>query len=738
MYLVRKIYLYKIQEIVVKAIDETSKKISKQIKYLHYEGFKNSLTAKISSTNIKSFNELIKLIQQEKQLFTKTRTIKTRSNEWINLELVTMFKERDKLYVKLKQNPNNQEIHQQFKKIKNKCNNLRKRLKLKYIQAKFDKATGDDRKTWKVINQVIKNKFTGDREKKLDYITIDNKKIENCEDMANKLNEYFINNGYTISKEVEAEKIIRNVKFREQHEEKTIFLEPVNSLEIRSIVLSLKNNSAPGLDGITTNDLKAMLDILLPVLVTLINKSLECGVFPEELKETSVIQVHKKGDYHDPDNKRPISLIMTFSKILERVIKTRVTSFICKTFGYDKQQFGFQAESNTQMATTEVIEYITTGLDEKKYVIATFIDLKKAFDTVNHKILLEKLYQMGIRGVAHELMSSYLENRKQSTVVNSIRSQTLTVKTGVPQGSVLGPLLYLLYVHNLSLVNLKTKYVTFADDTVLLSSHDNFEVLETLTNSDLKMYHDWLVSNNLKMNANKTVFMVFSQKGRPNPSISLHIDGATIRSVSDYKYLGLTIDNKLKFDKHIDSVRVKIASLSGALKNCAHYLTSRTKHLIYNTMIETHLRYMITVWGSAPGTELQKLQRTQNRVLIILNELHWSFPTKSLYETLNLLNIDGLRKLEECKLIYKIKHSQTKTNMILISSSEVHNYATRQCGNFYIQQSRTNKKLNSVMTRSTRTFDSIPESMRNTSQVQFGKLAKQHLLELQNNFEHTS
>src|SRR3978361_247822 len=197
--------------------------------------------------------------------------------------------------------------------------------------------------------------------------------------MANKLNEYFINNGYTISKEVEAEKIIRNVKFREQHEEKTIFLEPVNSLEIRSIVLRLKNNLAPGLDGITTDDLKAMLDILLPVLVTLINKSLECGVFPEELKETSVIQVHKKGDYHDPDNKRPISLIMTFSKILERVIKIRVTSFICKTFGYDKQQFGFQAESNTQMATTEVIEYITTGLDEKKYVIATFIDLKKAF-----------------------------------------------------------------------------------------------------------------------------------------------------------------------------------------------------------------------------------------------------------------------------------------------------------------------------------------------------------------------
>ena len=119
---------------------------------------------------------MIKLIQQEKQLFTKTRTIKTRSNEWINLELVTMFKERDKLYVKSKQNPNNQEIRQQFKKIKNKCNNLRKRLKLKYIQAKFDKATGDDRKTCKVINQVIKNKFTGDREKKLDYITIDNNK----------------------------------------------------------------------------------------------------------------------------------------------------------------------------------------------------------------------------------------------------------------------------------------------------------------------------------------------------------------------------------------------------------------------------------------------------------------------------------------------------------------------------------------------------------------------------------
>lgn len=609
---------------------------------------------------------------------------------------------------------------------------LKKQTQKRFIKTRFEVASGDDRKTWKIINQLIKNDFTCQKSKKLEYLLVDNQKISDDLEMANKLNDYFIDVGYNIGKEVQMEKTKKDhqkdLMYEEQHCPKTIYWKPCTQEEVKSICGTLKNHSAPGVDNITTKDIKNSLEGLVPVLTKLINRVLETGIYPEELKEAVVTQIHKKGAQHDPGNKRPLSVINAFSKILEKAMKSRLIDFVSKTFQFDRNQFGFQAASSTLMAATEVMEFITDNLDKQNYVLAVFVDLKKAFDTVDIKILLNKLYQMGIRGSAYSLMKTYLCDRKQSTIVNGVRSSVKQTRSGVPQGSVLGPVLYLLYVHSLSLVRMKAKYVAFADDTVLLYTHEDLNMLEKIVNDDLEIYYNWLLHNNLKMNTKKTVFMLFSKRGKRDQHVDVRINDQSINRVTDYRYLGLKIDNQLNYIEHINDIRKKLASLSGVLGRCGRFLSNKTKMMVYAAMVESHLRYMIPIWSAATKTAIQKIQVAQNRVLKRLHGYHWSYSTKLLYGGLRTLKVENIRKLEEVKLVHRIVHNEIKTNIKLQTNSDVHNYTTRQQQQLIIPRARTNIRKNSVILRSIRTFNLIPVNITDKNYLRLNSELKKYLI----------
>ena len=247
-----------------------------------------------------------------------------------------------------------------------------------------------------------------------------------------------------------------------------VSLRPVTELEISNVIDNLKKNAAPGHDGICVNNLLLFKKKLLPVLVKLINTAFQTGIYPDVLKISRVIPIFKAGEHNKIHNYRPISLISNISKIFEIIIKNRLVEFVSKYVGRDPYQYGFVENSGTLCATTDFVNYISSELDKGNFVVAIYIDLQKAFDVVDHSVLLDKLEKMGVRGVALSLLKTYLSNRRQYVTLNSADSAMLFNAAGVPQGSVLGPLLYTLHVLSLKNIKLSCKYFSFADDTVLV------------------------------------------------------------------------------------------------------------------------------------------------------------------------------------------------------------------------------------------------------------------------------
>lgn len=441
------------------------------------------------------------------------------------------------------------------------------------------------------------------------------------------MNKYFTGVGSTIIREIQNEVNTSGIPrqhFQEIKCSKSIFFEPTDCNEINNIILSLKRNTAPGHDNISMLDLINIKDYILNILVQLINEALSTGVFPSDLKISKICPIYKSGSKTQLNNYRPISIVSVLSKIIETVIKKRMMSFIEKYISYDLYQYGFLKNSSTLSATVDLLNYISTNLDQGKIVIGVFVDLRKAFDVVNHDVLLNKLEGMGFRGTALSLIASYLLNRRQYVYVNDEESDVLTCDCGVPQGSVLAPLLYSLFVLSLRVAELDSQYYTFADDTVLLYSDKNYNTLVNRVNSDLTKYSQWLLQNNLKINLDKTKYILFKQKNKKiNQVINICLNGVNLENVNQIKYLGLILDQNINWNAHIDHLRSKIIPFIGAFYKCKNFLSNTSKYKIYNAYILSNLRYLIPVWGTCCKTNFHKVEILQTKVLKILFNLDY-------------------------------------------------------------------------------------------------------------------
>lgn len=544
---------------------------------------------------------------------------------------------------------------------------------------------------------------------------MDNKVIDNVEDIANSLNDYFSNIGTNIIDEIIAEK--NHVNYQTHFDEVTchnsFFLRPTNKDEINNIILHLKRNTSPGHDNISVMDVLNLRESILEILVKLINEIFVSGTFPNDLKIVKVCPIHKSGSKRLMNNYRPISLISVFSKIIESIIKTQMLSFIEMFITPDPYQYGFLKGSSTLSATADLINYLSESLDSRRVVIAVFVDLRKAFDVVSHDLLLNKLEKMGFRGIVLRLIQTYLVDREQYVYVSDKYSSVSRVGSGVPQGSVLGPLLYSVYVLSLRLARLDTRYFTFADDTVLLYSNENIQYLTHIINTDLKKYYNWLLKNNLKINAEKTKFMLFKQRNKTVPDIRINLNDVELERVINIKYLGLTLDDDLGWGAHVDHVKSKIIPLTGALQRCKHFLTDNAKYKIYNAYFLSVLRYLLVVWGSCGVTVFNKIKVLQNKVLKILFNLEWRTHSDLLYSTLKITKINTILKIEQSKFIYRIINNKQKSNSTIKHVNQIHSYETRSLNDLYLENVRTTVALRSPLSESSKTFNSLPSALKN-------------------------
>ena len=258
------------------------------------------------------------------------------------------------------------------------------------------------------------------------------------------------------------------MNFEELIGNKTMYIRPTNEKEISEILENLNKHSAPGQDNITIKEIHIIKKLIVPYLVVLINNIFLTGIFPDILKTGKITPIYKSGDKSDIQNYRPITITDSLSKLIETLMAVRISGFLSENIGFDVYQYGFLKNSSTLSAATDFINFINTKLDDREYVLVVYIDLKKAFDVVDHELLLNKLNLMGIRGVAHTLIQTYLQNRNNFVYLRQTKSQIITNHAGVPQGSVLGPLLFAIYILSLRIAKLSGKYFIYADDAALV------------------------------------------------------------------------------------------------------------------------------------------------------------------------------------------------------------------------------------------------------------------------------
>ena len=437
--------------------------------------------------------------------------------------------------------------------------------------------------------------------------------MENPKEIANEFNNFFVNVGPNLAREIEEprEKDGLDEKLINLNPH-SIFISSVNEQEILQIVNKFKNKKST---DHTNNDMmivKNIIETIVTPLTHICNLSFETGIFPEKMKTAKVIPIFKNGDKQELTNYRPISLLSQFSKILEKLYVERLDNFIEKHHLLSNQQYGFRANRSTSMAVAELVENITKAIDNNQYTIGVFIVLKKAFDTIHHDILLKKMQRYGIRGIALSWLESYLKDRKQFVHLNGVDSETRQAAYGVPQGSVLGPKLFILYINDICEALVKMKCVLFADDTSLYSSGADLGRLLHEVESDLKILNKWFDINKLSLNISKTNFIIFGNKKTYVP-INLTINGIKLEQTNQTKFLGIIIDNKLTWKPHIDTLKRKLSKIIAILYKLKGLINKESLQTLYCSLLFPYLIYCVEVWGNTYKTIIHPIYMLQKK-----------------------------------------------------------------------------------------------------------------------------
>jgi hypothetical protein len=363
--------------------------------------------------------------------------------------------------------------------------------------------------------------------------------------------------------------------------------------------------------------IKFVADILSPYISDLFNSSMNIGIFPDSFKIGKVTPLHKSGNRKHVSNYRPISTLTCFSKIFEKLACNRFMSYIVKYKLLCKHQFGFQANNSTSDALLQFLDHAYGMLHNNECLITIFLDFSKAFDTVDHSILLQKLEHFGFRGNTHSWLKSYLTNRKQYVCMSGEESSLCDVSIGVPQGSTLGPLLFLMYINDMYRSSDIMQAIHFADDTTLYHGGSDLVQMEATVNAELVKVDEWLCSNRLSLNTGKSTYMIINN-GSISSNIDLIIRNSSLKRVTRHKFLGVVIDSKLKFSDHVMMVAGRLSQSLGIMRRFSHIVSADAMRNLYFAFFYSHLTYAITAWGSACATAVNRVVNLTNRAIRLL------------------------------------------------------------------------------------------------------------------------
>jgi hypothetical protein len=634
-------------------------------------------------------------------------------NSWMPNKLKNACRKKDNLYKKFLNNPSRFNMNK-YKSFRNKLTKTLYQSQKTHYRQVLQGSNNCIKKTWQIINRVLhkNNKY-----KCIHTLEHKGQLINDNANISKVFNKHFNRVGKGLSDQFLLNNKNEHLNYLTNNVSESLFLYPTCHSEILDIVSELSNKKSSGYDEINMPTLKLLLPNILSPLVYIINISLSTGEFPSKLKIAKIIPIYKTGKKQDCNNYRPISLLTQISKIFEKIYYKRLINFLMRNNVIIANQFGFRENSNTSFAIIDMVENIIESLSDNKIPVGVFIDLQKAFDTIDHSILLDKLSYYGIRGVALKWIQSYLTNRKHFVYCNGTISENLDISIGVPQGSILGPLLFILYINDIVNVSTKLKFFLYADDTNILYADDNCINLKLNLESELNKLLKWLHINKLSINFSKTSYIIF---GKQNPKeFDLEIEGKLLTKINSTKFLGVIIDSQLSWKDHIQYLETKIVRNVRTLNLIKQKLDKFSLIKVYNTLIVPNIMYCCEIWGNTSANKLNKLKLLQNKCLRIIDKIPIRTSLTKYFKDNRLLRINDIIFYKVCIFGFNAYNSVLPNSMqsYFTKKNSVHNYQTRNNNHFTLTNNKFFYSNKSIVANIKNTFNKIPEMIKQKSSL---------------------
>ena len=610
----------------------------------------------------------------------------------------------------------------QIKHLTNSINHLKRKLKRKFLNESLKQAENDSRKCWDIINTVI------DRKKSHQKTEPDMMNQEK----ANRFNKFFANVGKQIQDNLKLN--IETIDFQGltgfQFQDET-------NQSIEKMISSLKPNTATGNDDISTRILKDASHTISPYLCSIINLGYKIHEFPSSMKKATITALHKKKDVNLISNYRPISILPAISKIIEKSATNQLVRYLEENNILSTNQHAYRNRHSTVTCLAEVVDLLYKLWDDQKYAAIISLDLSKAFDSISHQLLLNKLAKQGLSENAILWVKSYLSERSQVTKFQDFTSTEENVTAGVPQGSIIGPLLFLCFTNDLyNSFNESCRVVSYADDTQIIINSNTPNELKTSIRNTILTAQDWYTKNSMQNNIDKTEILILnSKKSNLRKSIFKFRDNGEnikIKPSTSIEILGIIIDENLNWVPHTNKVKKNAFNVIRHLHRMNHLLPIEIKIQLYNTLVTPVLDYADIIWGGCGSINSKKLQLAQNFAIRSITGAKKYDSASESFKKLKFLNLEQRRKIHEAvftnKSLLHLNPIKTSARYIEQCSTGTRTTRSNTTGTLNLPTHKTSKYQHSPFYRCIQAWNSCPSNIPTNDPKPFKKNLQKYII----------